>query len=529
MEITQKIGIHNKYEITVTDSRTGEVRQRAVGYNVVLNQYYTVLFGSNSYDSWRLLNQIGIGTGTATPAVTDTTLTNGDTASTTDVEVVYAYPTSHRTVQAVFGTSVGAGKTYTEVGLQGYVREGQSYYYISRALLQDAEGNPISIVKTNTDVLTVTATFYCTYTSGGIGSNGIYPAEPSQNRLVQWCLGVSYRPNRVYFTPYSLDKSEDLQRLHANGTDTIVATVTTNVASQQATFAWEVPQNSHNSQQIQVVGIPGYGAIRFPDSSLLQYYRITGETIATADGTQTQFDFSAPTVKSGSVHIFFDGTETPSSGYTVDYNSNCTDRWGLYATATMTLEDTTHVKCGDWGDMSAGTSKSYEPFAFASECTATTGKSSQYIDITSAKPCWFDFTNATRCNTLRIDMPLPAAQYDNVVIEYSSDNTAWTAVTYTRDADGTRYTFPTVTARYWRFYVNGYTMEVGGYRSDIPAKDGQPKISNRFALGYTGHTVTFATAPTAGTVITATYDVEIPYKTEHNLLRGSFVINFGAV
>ena len=37
------MGIHNRFDIEVVNIKTGQIRQRAVGYNVICNQLWTKL------------------------------------------------------------------------------------------------------------------------------------------------------------------------------------------------------------------------------------------------------------------------------------------------------------------------------------------------------------------------------------------------------------------------------------------------------------------------------------------------------
>ena len=63
------VKLHNRFDVQLIDSNTGEVKQIAKAENVVCNGYWTVLFHSG-----RRISYVNIGTGTGTPSVTDTTL-----------------------------------------------------------------------------------------------------------------------------------------------------------------------------------------------------------------------------------------------------------------------------------------------------------------------------------------------------------------------------------------------------------------------------------------------------------------------
>ena len=59
--------IHNRFDIEVVDSKTGEIKKKAQAENVILNRLWRVYSGNwNSY--------IQYGSGAGTPAATDTSL-----------------------------------------------------------------------------------------------------------------------------------------------------------------------------------------------------------------------------------------------------------------------------------------------------------------------------------------------------------------------------------------------------------------------------------------------------------------------
>ncbi|MGI6745439.1 MAG: hypothetical protein ACOX45_04630, partial [Acutalibacteraceae bacterium] len=164
------------------------------------------LTGSPISKTSDLFRYIAIGTGTGTPAVTDTALFSQlIRKEVTTLETVYEYPTSHTTKQIKLEATECNGSTITEVALVG-VYSGtltNSYYIMSHAMLQDSEGNQIAIAKTDTDVVYITATFYVTYTPSGFGSNGIYP-KPENNYLVRWLLTRQHGRDRSLFTFFRL-------------------------------------------------------------------------------------------------------------------------------------------------------------------------------------------------------------------------------------------------------------------------------------------------------------------------------------
>lgn len=119
MKICKKALLHNKFEVKVVDSRTGELKQEAVGYNVITNDFFKFRLRTESTPSTNSkLTAIGVGSGTGTPSITDTALFQPLLHRTaTDVDATYAYPTSSITKQIVINADEYNGSTITEVGL----------------------------------------------------------------------------------------------------------------------------------------------------------------------------------------------------------------------------------------------------------------------------------------------------------------------------------------------------------------------------------------------------------------------------
>ena len=79
-----EVGLHNEFEIVVTDAKTGKVKQTARAENIILNKLWDSYF-----TDYRKFNNIHFGSGSATPAATDTSLTTfiaGRACSTDSVD-----------------------------------------------------------------------------------------------------------------------------------------------------------------------------------------------------------------------------------------------------------------------------------------------------------------------------------------------------------------------------------------------------------------------------------------------------------
>lgn len=172
-DINLRANIHNRFDIEVLDAATGDVKQRAQALNLICDVFWTKLFHVTS-NKWcpdaYIFRSILFGSGSGTPAASDTALFNllGYRLVGGTNEPAITYSANERTgiftVQAT-GTleaSDNVGDTITEVGI-GY----DTSHCVTHALLQDMNGNPISITKTATDVIKIYATFFVHWSSAG--------------------------------------------------------------------------------------------------------------------------------------------------------------------------------------------------------------------------------------------------------------------------------------------------------------------------------------------------------------------------
>lgn len=537
MKIEQKISLHNRFDIEVRDRDTGNVKQTAVAYNVITDRFFSALLTQRQDSRHEFLYYIAFGQGTGIPAASDTALFSQiDEKSATIVETVYAYPTSHITKQIILDADSYNGKTITEVGFRGYgYISSYSAILSSHAMLQNSEGRQIAIHKTDTDVVYIKATFYCTYTEGGFGNNGIYP-KPANNDLVKWIFGLGWQYYNDYLYlkawHHPLEFSSDLDRYNTfsksyrlyAGSSSMTCIGVPDIAAKTMTIEGASMLSAEGGRQpIRTFGIPGVGAFVFPDASIMEHYRIQNKTIATGDGETTEYSLGAPFIRQNSVHIYIDDVEqTEGTDYTIDYDSNCIDSFSVYHTADMSLiYDREHVVWGDEETRSRGSSTYYDPLCFGISVGGQNILPTS-ATVSEAKPIWIDFSEAKTCNRLKITkITLPSGKEDNLVIEHSDDNENWTAVSYVRS--GQNYVFDDISARYWRAFIRGSNWTYSF--SSTGTVDGIASVGASFFLGETHPALYFTMAPAVGSIVTASFELDIPYKTENNLLRMTVVIS----
>lgn len=522
MQIKEKVLLHNKFDVKVVDSRTGEVKQTATAYNVITNYYFNSrLLNSPMYKTSDLLTYIAIGTGTGTPAITDTALfTHLTRKAVTTLETVYEYPTSHITRQIKLEATECNGQTITEVGFEAYSSGTWStyYYLMTHAMLQDSEGNQIAIVKTDVDVVYITATFYATYTPSGFGDNGVYPV-PDKNYLLRWLLTGSV-DSTIRFARFPIQYSSDMEIKYTSSKSYSF----TNGVGSIENYQYDLPVTTFldsecNNRIVRHFGIAGFGAFTFPNHDAFPPYAVNHLVIGEGDGETAEFNIKCPLIQAGTPRVYVNNVElVAGTDFTVDCESNCGDWYENYHTAAMTAQDD-NVEFGNIRSCTpyTGSYTRYDPLAWWN-CYNTAFYPSS-CTVSEATPIWIDFLTAKECNRLKIDtLTITSSQIDNLVIEHSSDNETWTRVGHTRNAQV--WSWPLVSARYWRVYIPGYnwTYSIYGSNNSVTARDGQ-SYKSTFSLGKTVPGLKLTNPPAAGETITASYSIEYPFKTANNLLR----------
>ena len=161
-ELVLPMSIHNRFDIEVIDTKTGKIRQTAQAFNVICNNFWDrcVKISTAQYQgNWN--KGIVIGDGEGTPAETDTALFSK--RGYKDYDTSWPNVIQQDYINGVIGVrkcmtlqpSEYPNTNITEVGMA----EGTNTL-LTHAMLQDMNGNPISIHKTDTDLINIYATVY---------------------------------------------------------------------------------------------------------------------------------------------------------------------------------------------------------------------------------------------------------------------------------------------------------------------------------------------------------------------------------
>lgn len=161
MDIKVGAKIHNRFDIEVVDITTGEVVQKGMAENIVLNNMYNLLC---SNDGTMINKNIAYGRGTGTISASRTTLFNKIDSKVAEVIETKINPKGTpsycKKVITILPTE-SIGDTLTEIGVEGGVPLGLR----THALIKDAEGNPISIgPKTDLQQIFIYSTVYAEVT-----------------------------------------------------------------------------------------------------------------------------------------------------------------------------------------------------------------------------------------------------------------------------------------------------------------------------------------------------------------------------
>lgn len=157
MSIELNCFLHNRFDVVVRDKETEKVKERAEAFNIITDYGWGRII--NSAGGWQYIQ---FGSGTSAPLATDTTLTTRiggkqGTNVATDLTNLYTTGVIKKTFQIRLEASENVGATISEVGTS---RGSATDSVMTKALLKDQNGNPLSIVKTNLDIIDIYATIF---------------------------------------------------------------------------------------------------------------------------------------------------------------------------------------------------------------------------------------------------------------------------------------------------------------------------------------------------------------------------------
>lgn len=313
--ISQKAKLHNRFDFEIYDTETGET-EYAQAENIVLNKMWDYLCAGSAY-----FNYINVGTGSGTLSPTRTSMFSYlANKAATAVETVYDTDSkAHMTKKAVFSETEGNG-LWSEVSIS----QTGGGNFVTHAAITDSEGNPITVNKTNTKIITIYATVFAEVTStGGVPLlfNG------SANRV----FGFLFGGPPVMMFGFSTHKRMDgnpsvLCRIsHLEGTTWSADTANKRRRSALARVA--VGSSNHPIRGIIVSANVeatnrGIGGTGLPVSGVFESKEYVGIAVGTGDGYNKQFDLPVPYPMADSETVYVAGVaKSKGVDYTMHYGA----------------------------------------------------------------------------------------------------------------------------------------------------------------------------------------------------------------
>lgn len=507
MRFDVQTGIHNRFDIEVIDAKTGVIKQEARAFNIVCNNLWTCIVARSTY-----FNYIFYGTGTGIPSVEDTELfgyegyrqpsSADDTYGVDYNKGVFWY---RRKAQLSETTTVG--KTITEVGISSSTSAG---YLCTHAMLEDMNGNPISIEKTDTDIINIYATVYVHFDARGYDGGTIkfnyWKKEYSLLTLFAG-IGIKKSPNYMVFTNQTAftstgrtsDMLSDSFRLTPGeyaydniGKTGSAITYSSDAEAKTLTLtAARLGATSKNLGGIKRIVLSycyyrsgTYADVRVapsmiitPGGSWFPYSDIVGEAVGTGDGTAKDFALDFPLARDAKIYV--DGVL--ATDVTVDY---CVNVNGSIDNHILWLDPAT-----------------------ISEDTLI-----PYYDVTTG----YLPSSGLKFYNVMHEVGLKSVYLANVELRASNNLSAWETVADNTGVSGT-VEIPEEFRhyKYWYFVYKPYQNSISSRGSSI-----LPIVS-------TGNAIHFTTPPAEGAVITADYHSECIAKDENHVFDFSLTFHFG--
>lgn len=278
--------IHNEFDIEVINSRTGEITEKAKAYNMVLtNLWHYIIETGTAFGT-----AIQYGSGTGTISVSDTSLfnrANGINVTQDSLTCDYVNRVITRRCHINLALSTSVGVNITEVGLAAGTGNGS---LTTHAMLQDMNGNPISIAKTEFDIINIYATIYAHWSVPHNDAHIVfYPKTALQQSLTgssnifgSFVAGGSYRLFRPIYSGKTWSKTSS------------------SLANKTITYTLPRYSQSEGNSPKGIYYMLGYnnfdGVAISKGSDSWSAFTITNEAVGTGDGTTTEFTtkFNAP-------------------------------------------------------------------------------------------------------------------------------------------------------------------------------------------------------------------------------------------
>jgi hypothetical protein len=498
MELQKNIGIRNRFDIEVYDTVTEETAHYQAT-NIVLDAMWDRLVNFNTY-----FVNIHYGTGTGTFASSRTSLfTYKGTRTATTHETVKALPTSRWVRRIVLNPEEEVGTTFTEVGV---AYSATASHLVTHAAIADSEGNPITLTKTSTQVLTIYATIYIELGAEMYGGKVIWVQPLTNNELLSYLMGSSY-PTQQFRVGQARSLGDGVVNASLGQSGNIgVADWIKDVANKKVTTPVTRLGTTIGNGDIFEIGVGSSNTTGTfkgvtPITGAFTDYGITGDTLGTGDGENNGFNLSKTNYKNGSESIFIDGVLKTRD---LDYVIMPLRREDVVPRPFGQFPVTTDIEA----DNSIG--------------SAFDGNATTYFyafDVAYPKHIVIDFIDNKKWNIeqLRFITSDSTRYIGETKIQTSNDGVSWldvATVTFTQTTAWQErdFTSPESAFRYLRLLVLSGSATLRINEIEVIAKADQ---------------IQFTTPPALGAAITADYTVDYIPKDSNHVLDLQCSIQYG--
>lgn len=476
-----KINLHNNYKVKVIGSN-GEIKDEGYAENIVLNGFWDRVDQSQSGNQF---TDIRIGTGSPEGSDIDpsrTTLYNqvGGRIQGTNPIIESNLSDNVRISSKVMTHTIPATSEYegeiTEIGC------GSGTFLNSLALFKDSEGNPISIYKSSEDVMIVEVTVYVVinYAEDFIPTDGI---DHISETILDRSEGIFYRHARDNRMNIALTANKELyrdirdlglitnprnnDRVLKDSRELIYDKVRTDDTYGNLGFANYITQY-------------GLGSIKLPNNNYFSNYFIRDIEVGEGDGVKTEFSFPIPEFIVDTDEIMVNGAKLVRDvDYTLAYDNNSL----AYPSSFASMKENYRID----GDISPFTYSSY-PY-----------NHEVYISYEE---------------DIYVDTYLEPNAQSTTIVSYSTDGENYIEafrIVYSGNPGAIVELEEPIEAKYWK--VDG---RINNSSYDNLA----------LAFGKKPTHLVFTNPPAQGAKITATMQVDRPFKSEDFIFDTSFKVSY---
>lgn len=523
-------------------------------HNILTNPFW---IGNSSYyyhDSGIQSCNIKLGSGSGTPTASDSDLfhplwekTKDSTSSNYHARTAES---NEEWIQLTNTYTFPANTTYvgtiTECGLYIFLKG-----LCTHALLLDAEGNPISIEKTDLDVLIIEVTIRLYFTENEnikmiradhttfwthLFSNDSGGCIHNNNDLeVLWSVQDSLDGNEMYLNSTSRGEAYNwnsyLSTAICNGKQSIPITTPRELTFNTARLGTDWPVTGQHF--IKGLRIMRSFIITFPNTDIFPAYDITGMDVGIGDGETTEFTCPMNYFVTDTDKIYIDDIlQTRGVDYIVESDNN-----NQMLPELMACNDA--IITGGYYQINEYNNNTYAP-VFRAVLNATkltgytdsgfqqAGNRATYVTMFDKdRPLFIDMQKEVKVNTFQIgsvynyDTSYGGIKY---TLSYSDDGVDYvelTTIIKTTNAVA-KVTFNTITKRYFKVAIEHVSstsnVSSGAYSNTVEASSAYSEAVNKnnlCLLGYVGRGIQFTNPPAEGAVITMDATTDLPMKNEN--------------